>query len=286
MIVDKIKKRENKITTNKKTNVDIPIGKWVKCEGCKEIIYKDLVRENFNICPNCGHYFRMHIGRRLESIIDEGTYKRFELNIDTNNPLELEDYPKKLKALREKTGLEEAVSCGTGKINGEEVVICIMDSGFLMGSMGAVVGEKITYSIEQAVELKLPLIIFSVSGGARMQEGIISLMQMAKTTAALTKLDEAGLLYISVLTDPTYGGVTASFASLGDIILAEPNSMIGFAGQRVIEQTIGEKLPEGFQTAEFLLEHGFIDKIVKREEMKDTLHKLIKYHKGGNPNAK
>ena len=286
MIVDKIKKRENKITTNKKTNVDIPIGKWVKCEGCKEIIYKDLVRENFNICPYCGHYFRMHIGRRLESIIDKDTYKRFELNIDTNNPLGLEDYTKKLKVLREKTGLEEAVSCGVGKINGEEVVICIMDSGFLMGSMGAVVGEKITYSIEQAVELKLPIIIFSVSGGARMQEGIISLMQMAKTTAALTKLDEAGLLYIYVLTDPTYGGVTASFASLGDIILAEPNSMIGFAGQRVIEQTIGEKLPEGFQTAEFLLEHGFIDKIVKRKEMKETIYKLIKYHKGGNPNAK
>ena len=156
-----------------------------------------------------------------------------------------------------------------------------MDSGFLMGSMGAVVGEKITYSIEQAIKRKLPLIIFSVSGGARMQEGIISLMQMAKTTAALTKLNEAGLLYISVLTDPTYGGVTASFASLGDIILAEPGAMIGFAGQRVIEQTIGEKLPEGFQTAEFLLEHGFIDKIVERKDLKDMLYKLIQFHKGG-----
>lgn len=156
-----------------------------------------------------------------------------------------------------------------------------MDSGFLMGSMGAVVGEKLTYSIEQAIKEKLPLIIFSVSGGARMQEGIISLMQMAKTTAALTKLDQAGLLYISVLTDPTYGGVTASFASLGDIILAEPGAMIGFAGQRVIEQTIKEALPEGFQTAEFLLEHGFIDKIVERENLKDTLYKLIQYHKGG-----
>ena len=286
MIVDKIKKRDNKVQSNKKSNIDIPIGKWVKCTKCKEIIYKETVRNNLNICPNCGNYFRMHINRRLESIIDEGTYKRFELNIDTDNPLELEDYPKKLKTLREKTKLEEAVACGTGKINGEEVVICIMDSGFLMGSMGAVVGEKITYSIEQAIKLKLPLIIFSVSGGARMQEGIISLMQMAKTTAALTKLDEAGLLYISVLTDPTYGGVTASFASLGDIILAEPGAMIGFAGQRVIEQTIGEKLPEGFQTAEFLLEHGFIDKIVKREDMKETLYKLICYHKGGQHNEK
>ena len=276
MIVDKIKKRDNKVQSNKKSNIDIPIGKWVKCTKCKEIIYKETVRNNLNICPNCGNYFRMHINRRLESIIDEGTYKRFELNIDTDNPLELEDYPKKLKTLREKTKLEEAVACGTGKINGEEVVICIMDSGFLMGSMGAVVGEKITYSIEQSIKLKLPLIIFSVSGGARMQEGIISLMQMAKTTAALTKLDEAGILYITVLTDPTYGGVTASFASLGDIILAEPGAMIGFAGKRVIEQTIGERLPEGFQTAEFLLEHGFIDKIVKREELKNTIYKLIR----------
>lgn len=276
MIVDKIKKRDNKVQSNKKSNIDIPIGKWVKCTKCKEIIYKETVRNNLNVCPNCGNYFRMHINRRLESIIDEGTYKRFELNIDTDNPLELEDYPKKLKTLREKTKLEEAVACGTGKINGEEVVICIMDSGFLMGSMGAVVGEKITYSIEQSIKLKLPLIIFSVSGGARMQEGIISLMQMAKTTAALTKLDEAGILYISVLTDPTYGGVTASFASLGDIILAEPGAMIGFAGKRVIEQTIGERLPEGFQTAEFLLEHGFIDKIVKREELKNTIYKLIR----------
>lgn len=279
MIVDQIKKRENNNIKNKKTNIDIPIGKWVKCDNCKEILYKETVRENLSICPNCGHYFRIHIGRRIETIIDEGTYKRFELNIETSNPLNLEDYPKKIKILREKTGLEEAIACGTGKINGEDVVICIMDSGFLMGSMGAVVGEKITYSIEQAIKLKLPLIIFSVSGGARMQEGIIALMQMAKTTAALTKLNEAGLLYISVLTDPTYGGVTASFASLGDIILAEPGAKIGFAGQRVIKQTIGEKLPEEFQTAEFLLEHGFIDKIVKREDMKETIYRLIKYHK-------
>ena len=279
MIVDKIKKRENINVVNKKSKIDIPIGKWVKCDKCKEILYKETVREKFSICPNCGHYFRMHIGKRLETIIDKGTYKRFDLNIETTNPLELEDYPKKLKTLREKTGLEEAVACGTGKINGKNVVICIMDSGFLMGSMGAVVGEKITYSIEQAIKLKYPLIIFTVSGGARMQEGIVSLMQMAKTTSAISKLDEAGILYISVLTDPTYGGVTASFASLGDIILAEPGAMIGFAGPRVIEQTIGESLPEGFQTAEFLLEHGFIDKIVERKEMKDTISKLIEYHK-------
>lgn len=278
MIVDKIKKRE--IPQNNKTSkIDIPVGKWIKCDKCKEILYKEKVRENLNICPNCGNYFRMHINKRLELIIDEGTYKKFDINIETTNPLELEDYPKKLKSLREKTKLEEAVACGTGKIKGEDVVICIMDSGFLMGSMGVVVGEKITYAIEQAIEKKLPLIIFSVSGGARMQEGIISLMQMAKTTAALTKLDEAGLLYISVLTDPTYGGVTASFASLGDIILAEPKAMIGFAGQRVIKQTIGEELPEGFQTSEFLLEHGFIDKIVERKDLKDTIYDLISMSK-------
>ncbi len=278
MIVDKIKKREP--TAKRAENqVDIQVGKWVKCDKCKEIIYKETVRANNSICPNCGAYFRMHINKRLESIIDEGTYEKFDFNIDTTNPLNLEDYPKKIKALREKTGIQEAISCGTGKIKGEKVVICVMDSGFLMGSMGIVVGEKITYSVEKAIELKLPLIIFCVSGGARMQEGIISLMQMAKTTSAINKLNEAGGLYISVLTDPTYGGVTASFASIADIVLAEPGAMIGFAGQRVIKQTIGEELPEGFQTAEFLLEHGFIDKIVKREEMKDTLHQLIQYHK-------
>ena len=278
MIVDKIKKREPtaKRVQNK---VDIPVGKWVKCDKCKEIIYKETLRENLSICPNCGGYFRMHINKRLESIIDEGTYKKFDFNIDTTNPLNLEDYPKKLKSLREKTGIQEAVSSGIGKINGEEVVICVMDSGFLMGSMGIVVGEKITYSIEKAIELKLPIIIFCVSGGARMQEGIISLMQMAKTTSAIEKLNEAGLLYISVLTDPTYGGVTASFASLADIILAEPGAMIGFAGQRVIEQTIGEELPERFQTAEFLLEHGFIDKIVERKYLKNTLAKLIELNR-------
>ena len=285
MIVDKIKKREQAVN-KKQSNVDIPVGKWIKCDSCKEILYKDSLRDNLHICPNCGHYFRMHIGRRLELIIDEGTYTRFDLSLDTTNPLELEDYPKKLKSLREKTGLEEAVSCGTGNINGEKVVICVMDSGFLMGSMGVVVGEKITYAIEQAIEKRLPLIIFSVSGGARMQEGIISLMQMAKTTAALTKLDKEGLLYISVLTDPTYGGVTASFASLGDIILAEPKAMVGFAGPRVIEQTIGEELPEGFQTAEFLLEHGFIDKIVERKDLKETIYQLLKLHKGGNEDGK
>lgn len=278
MIVDKIKKREPSARRNI-NKVDIQVGKWVKCPKCKEILYKEDIRKNSSICTNCGAYFRMHINKRLEAIIDEGTYQRFDLNIENTNPLDLEDYPQKLEKLRQKTNLEEAVACGTGKIEGENVVICIMDSGFMMGSMGTVVGEKITYSIEKAIELKYPLIIFTVSGGARMQEGIMSLMQMAKTTAAISKLNEAGGLYISVLTDPTYGGVTASFASIADIILAEPGAMIGFAGQRVIEQTIGENLPKGFQTAEFLLEHGFIDKIVERKELKHTLYQLIQFHK-------
>ena len=279
MIVDKIKKRETKniIPTNK---VDIPVGKWIKWEACKEILYKENVKENNSVCPLCGHSFRLSSRRRIDQIIDKDTFKEFKLNIDTVNPLGLEDYEHKMKQLRQKTKIEEAVKCGIGEINSIKVVICVMDSNFLMGSMGSVVGEKLTYSIEKAIELKLPLIIFCASGGARMQEGIISLMQMAKVTEALAKFDEAGLLYISVLTDPTYGGVTASFAMLGDIILAEPGAMIGFAGQRVIKQTIGEDLPSGFQTSEFLLEHGFIDKIIERGMLKDTLSNLIKLNTG------
>ena len=278
MIVYKIKKRPP-TAKNVKPKIDIPVGKWIKCDKCKEIVYKETVRENMSICPNCGAYFRMHINKRLEMIIDEGSYKKFDLNIDTVNPLNLEGYEQKIKTLRTKTGIPEAVSAGIGKINGEDVVICVMDSGFLMGSMGSVVGEKITYSMEKAIELNVPFIIFCTSGGARMQEGIISLMQMAKTTSAVAKMNKAGILYISVLTDPTYGGVTASFASIADIVLAEPGAMIGFAGQRVIQQTIGQSLPEGFQTAEFLLDHGFIDKIVERQNMKKTIFDLIQFHK-------
>ena len=278
MIVDKIKKRPP-TAKNVKPQIDIPVGKWIKCDKCKEIVYKETVRENMSICPNCGAYFRMHINKRLEMIIDEGSYKKFDLNIDTVNPLNLEGYEQKIKTLRTKTGIPEAVSAGIGKINGEDVVICVMDSGFLMGSMGSVVGEKITYSMEKAIELNVPFIIFCTSGGARMQEGIISLMQMAKTTSAVAKMNKAGILYISVLTDPTYGGVTASFASIADIVLAEPGAMIGFAGQRVIQQTIGQSLPEGFQTAEFLLDHGFIDKIVERQNMKKTIFDLSQFHK-------
>ena len=239
LVIDKIKKRSSQEETNEPIKrADIPIGKWVKCNQCKEILYKETLHENLSVCPNCDNHFRLSSRRRLKQIIDEGTFEEFDLKIDNVNPLKLEEYTKKVHTLREKTGLDEAVKCGIGKINGEETVICIMDGNFLMGSMGTVVGEKITYSIEQAINRKLPIIIFAVSGGARMQEGIMSLMQMAKTTAAIAKLNEAGNLFISVLTDPTYGGVTASFASLGDIILAEPRAMIGFAGPRVIKETI------------------------------------------------
>lgn len=280
MVIDKIKKInqvEDENTKNIKAS-DMLIGKWVKCDACKEILYKDEVHKNYSVCPNCGKHFRLSARRRISQVIDEGTFVEINRDMETRNPLKFEGYSKKIETLQEKTHIKEAVTTGFGEINGEKVVIAVMDGNFMMGSMGSVVGEKITSSIEEAIENKLPFIIFCVSGGARMQEGIISLMQMAKTSAALAKLDEAGLLYISVLTDPTTGGVTASFASLGDIILAEPNALIGFAGPRVIEQTIKQKLPEGFQRSEFLLEHGFVDKIVERKDMKETLYKILQLH--------
>lgn len=287
MVIDKIKKFNDTDKSNSEKNEkasEMLIGKWVKCDSCKEILYKEDVHKNYSVCPNCGKHFRISARRRLEQIVDENTFEEMDSDLQTTDPLQFEGYTKKIALLQEKTKINEAVKTGIGKINGEKAVIAIMDGNFLMGSMGCVVGEKITRAIETAIEKRLPLIMFCVSGGARMQEGIISLMQMAKTSAALAKLDDAGLLYISVLTDPTTGGVTASFAMLGDIILAEPDALIGFAGPRVIEQTLKQKLPEGFQRSEFLLEHGFIDKIVTRKDMKDTLSQILKLHKGGNNN--
>lgn len=225
---------------------------------------------------------RVNPRKRIEDIIDKDTFIEYDIDLESANPLDFPDYTMKISRAQEATKEKEGVVTGEGDINGERVVICIMNPSFMMGSMGSVVGEKITRAIEKAIEKNLPIIIFSASGGARMQEGILSLMQMAKTSAALARLDESGLLYISVLTDPTTGGVTASFAMLGDIIIAEPGALIGFAGPRVIEQTIKQKLPEGFQRSEFLLEKGFIDKIVKREDMKDTLSQILRLHsKGG-----
>ena len=279
MIIDKVKKvnKEEKRIKNEQAS-DMLIGKWVKCDNCKEILYKEEVHKNFSVCPNCGKHFRISERRRIKQIADEGTFEEIGGDILTKDPLQFEGYLKKVEALKEKTKIEEAVKCGTCKINGEQVVLAVMDGNFMMGSMGSAVGERITLAIETSIKKRIPLIIFCVSGGARMQEGIISLMQMAKTSSALAKHNEAGLLYISVLTDPTTGGVTASFASLGDIILAEPDALIGFAGPRVIEQTIKQKLPEGFQKSEFLLDHGFIDKIVERKDMKETLYQVIKLH--------
>ena len=280
MVIDKIKKMSevNKEIEKNQEASDMLIGKWIKCENCKEILYKEEVHKNLSVCPNCGKHFRISSRRRIAQLVDEGTFEEINADMGLKDPLQFEGYEKKLETLVEKTQIKEAVKTGIGKLNGQEAVLAVMDGNFMMGSMGQIVGEKITLAIEEAILRKLPIILVCVSGGARMQEGIISLMQMAKTTGALMKLNEEGLLSICVLTDPTTGGVTASFASLGDIIIAEPNALIGFAGPRVIEQTVKQKLPEGFQRAEFLLEHGFIDKIVQRKDMKKVLSKLIKFH--------
>lgn len=257
---------------------EAPQGILKKCNACKAAIFTEDVKRNRYICPKCGNYFRIHAYRRLELILDEGSFEEWDKGMTAGNPLEFPGYEEKVKALQEKTGLTEAVVTGKGRINGLETVIGVCDGRFLMASMGEAVGEKITRAVERATELALPVILFACSGGARMQEGIVSLMQMAKTSAALKRHSDAGLLYVSVLTDPTTGGVTASWAMLGDVILAEPHALIGFAGPRVIEQTIGQKLPKGFQRAEFLLEHGFVDRILPRDGAKEVLAEILRMH--------
>ncbi len=256
----------------------IPDGMWIKCNTCKAIIYKKEVTE-YKLCPNCDAHFRMSPSERIRVTCDEGSFVELDAFLESENPMEYPEYEEIIQAAQKKAGIREAVVTGRAKIEGEDVVLAIMDSHYMMGSMGSVVGEKVTRAVEYATEHMLPVIIFTTSGGARMQEGIISLMQMAKTAEALGRHDEAGLLYITVLTDPTTGGVTASFAMLGDIILSEPRALIGFAGQRVIKGTIHQELPEGFQRAEFQLEHGFVDRIVHREKLKEELGKLLKLHK-------
>lgn len=257
---------------------EVPEGLLRKCNKCGAAIIAEDVKKGGYICPKCGGYFRMHAYRRIEFIADEGTFEEWDRGLTTPDPLEYKGYSEKLKDLQEKYSLDEAVTTGKAKINGTEAVIGVCDGRFLMASMGEVVGEKIARAVERATKESLPVILFACSGGARMQEGITSLMQMAKTSAVLKRHSDAGNLYISVLTDPTTGGVTASFAMLGDIILAEPKALIGFAGPRVIEQTIGQKLPKGFQRSEFLLEHGFIDRIVERDQLKETLSRILKLH--------
>ncbi|WP_070001174.1 acetyl-CoA carboxylase, carboxyltransferase subunit beta [Cellulosilyticum sp. I15G10I2] len=279
MLDNFIKRSKKYATANpqpKKTG--IPEGMYVQCPGCKKSIYKTDLKTQLGVCPDCSYYYPLSPRARLATIADKGTFSELDKDMMSVNPLEFPDYEKKLVNYIDKTDQKEAVITGTAEIEGQKTVIGIMDSRFMMGSMGSVVGEKLTRAIEHATLHKLPVIIFTASGGARMQEGIFSLMQMAKTSAALARHDESGLLYISVLTDPTTGGVTASFAMLGDVILAEPGALVGFAGPRVIEQTIKQKLPEGFQRAEFLLEHGMIDAIVKRQEMRETLGRLLKLH--------
>ena len=257
---------------------EVPEGLMKKCNACKAAILTEDVKKNYYICPKCHNYFRVHAYRRVEMIGDPGSFEEWDKGIPETNPLKFSGYPEKLEYMKQKTRLDEAVTTGRLTINGSPAAVGICDGRFMMASMGEVVGEKITRMVERATRERLPVIIFTCSGGARMQEGIVSLMQMAKTSAALKLHSEAGLLYITVLTDPTTGGVTASFAMLGDIILAEPGALVGFAGPRVIEQTIGQKLPKGFQRSEFLLEHGFVDRIVEREELKSVLSQILKLH--------
>ncbi len=263
---------------NKKNHKNEDGRLWTKCPGCKEIIFNKKLLENLMVCPKCNYHIRLSARDRLQITVDENSFNEFGEDLKTNDVIEFPGYKNKLDEAIMKTGLKEAVLTGEATIDNYPVVIAIMDFNFMGGSMGTVAGEKITLAIEKAIEEKKPLIIFSAAGGARMQEGTLSLMQMAKTSAAIKKLNKKGILYISVLTDPTSGGVTASFASLGDIIMSEPGALIAFAGPRVIKQTISTKLPEGFQRAEFLLEHGMIDLVSPRHEMRGNLARLLKMH--------
>lgn len=265
--------------SSRNKNIEAPEGLWRKCNKCRSAIYVDDVKNNYYLCPKCNGYFRVHAYRRIEMICDENSFEEWNKEMPISNPLEFPGYEEKIQIAKEKSRLNEAVITGKAKIYGMDTTIAVCDSRFMMSSMGHNVGEKITHMVERAIEEDLSVIIYACSGGARMQEGIISLMQMAKTSAALKRLHEKGQIFISVLTEPTTGGVTASFAMLGDIILAEPGALIGFAGPRVIEQTIGTKLPEGFQRAEFLLEHGFLDKIVERAEQKKILGEILRIHR-------
>ncbi|WP_153730651.1 acetyl-CoA carboxylase, carboxyltransferase subunit beta [Sporosarcina obsidiansis] len=273
-------KEENHTMPSTKGKNDVPEGIMTKCPECKHVILtKDLLK-NGKVCPACQYHYKMTAQERVEHLFDPASFESMDNHLKTENPLDFPSYTEKVNSDAEKTGLNEAVLTGVGRIQGNQVAIAIMDAHFRMGSMGSVVGEKITRAVEKATQLGIPMLIFSASGGARMQEGVLSLMQMAKVSVALKRHANKGLLFISVMTYPTTGGVSASFASVGDINLAEPKALIGFAGRRVIEQTVREKLPEDFQTAEFLLSHGQVDAVVHRGDMVDVLHKIIKLHAG------
>ncbi|KGR76781.1 acetyl-CoA carboxylase, carboxyltransferase subunit beta [Ureibacillus sinduriensis] len=280
------KKKQKGVIVDRNKENSFPADLMTKCPECKKIYLTKELDNNLKVCPNCDHHYKMTAWERVSILMDEGTFVSFDENLRTSNPLKFPSYLDKIEIDSHKTGLNEAVLTGMGSIDGSQVVVAIMDSHFRMGSMGSVVGEKITRAIEKATEYSLPFIIFTASGGARMQEGVISLMQMAKTSVALKRHSDHGLLFISIMTHPTTGGVSASFASLGDLNIAEPQALIGFAGRRVIEQTVREKLPEDFQTAEFLLAHGQLDAIFHRKEMRDKLATIVKLHqKGGVSNV-
>lgn len=278
-------KKKKYVTVSDSKQNDVPAGIMAKCPKCKKIMYTKELSENLNVCFNCDHHLSLTAYDRINAIADEGTFKEFDKGMTSANPLDFPSYEEKVEKDRQKTELNEAVVTGTAELDGIKYSVAVMDARFRMGSMGSVVGEKICRAIEYATEHRQPFILFSASGGARMQEGIISLMQMGKTSVSLKRHVDAGLLYISYLTHPTTGGVSASFASVGDINLSEPKALIGFAGRRVIEQTINEKLPDDFQTAEFLLEHGQLDKVVHRKEMRSTLSNILKLHQGVDTNA-
>lgn len=286
MIIDFFKKNKyitvSTTTFEEDRKVYIPNDHWIKCNKCSRILYKEDISANLMVCPFCEYHFRLEPRKRIDYLSDENSFEEFDNDVVSVDPLNFPDYAKKIELGKEKSMEKDAVVCGKCSINGNEVVICVMNSFFMMGSMGSAVGEKITRSIETAIELKLPVIIVTSSGGARMQEGVFSLMQMAKISGALKKLSENKLLYLTVISDPTTGGVTASFAMLGDIIISEPDALIGFAGRRVIEKTINESLPDDFQKAEFLLEKGFLDKIVHRKDMKKFISYVLKMHRRCN----
>ncbi len=256
---------------------EIPDGVWMKCESCGEVLFRKELKANLSVCPHCDFHFRITSKDYIDLLVDDGSFKEYDVNLLPKDPLGFRGYKDKVKATQQKTGLKEAIICGSAKIEGIKVQLCVMDFRFIGGSMGSVVGEKVKRSIYRAIKSKQPLVIISASGGARMHEGILSLMQMAKTSAALAELEKAGLPYISVLTNPTTAGVMASYASLGDVVIAEPGALLGFAGPRVIQQTIKQELPPGFQRSEFMLKHGMIDMIVSRKDLRTTIVKLLRF---------
>ena len=275
------KKKKYATIPSESIKQDLPEGIMTKCPSCKKIMYTKELIKNLKVCQHCGYHHQMNSQERLNSFIDEGTFEEMDANLISENPLNFTGYLEKIESDRQKTNLNEAVVTGVGNVHNKKIVIAIMDASFRMGSMGSVVGEKITRAVEKAIELSVPFVIFTASGGARMQEGVLSLMQMAKTSVALKRFSDNGGLFISIMTDPTTGGVSASFASVGDYNFAEPGALIGFAGRRIIEQTIREELPEDFQTAEFLLKHGQLDAVISRLDLKDQIGTIVSLHQQG-----